>query len=218
PPPVLDVGIESDVGPHRLVVRLDCFQSALAIDIVEPFYEILDRVGADLGDLLDPVFVAQHRNNLLVEDLPGELTGLHEDDAAVFRIGVIAEVRAFVDEALPMGIDHDAPRVGVLLEVVADRKVTELGRIAVPAYGVAAGPVSRRHRADIERHADAVTCVETCAADLCQFPAGPQIARAHLAVRLEAAGGQHHAFCLDVYGATVVLDPDAFDAVVIGDE
>ena len=106
------------------------------------FYEILERVGADLGDLLDAVFVAQQSEYLLVEDLPGELTGLHEDDAAVFRVGVIAEVRALVDETFAIGIDHDAPRVGVLLEVVADRKVTELGRIAVPAYGVAAGPVS----------------------------------------------------------------------------
>ncbi len=146
------------------------------------------------------------------------MTRLHEDNAPVFRVGVVAEVRAFVDETLPIGIDHDAPWVGVLLEVVADRKVAELGRIAVPADGMASGPVSRRHRADFERHADAVACVETRAADLRQFPAGAKVARAHLAVRLETPGCEHHTLCLDVDRAAIVLDPDACDPVIAGDQ
>src|SRR6185503_767499 len=148
----------------------------------------------------------------------GELTRLHEDDAAVLRISVVAEVRTFVDEALPISIDHDAPGIGVLLEVIADRKVAEFRRVTVPADGVASGPVSRRHRADFERHADAVAGVETRAADLRQFPAGAQVARTHLAVRLETSGCEYHALCLDVDRAAVVLDPDAFDPVVAGDQ
>ena len=35
---------------------------------------------------------------------------------------------------------------------------------------------------------------------------------------LEAPGGEHYAFRLDVDGAAVVLYPYAFDTVVIGDE
>lgn len=30
-------------------------------------------------------------------------------------------------------VEHDAPRIGVLLEVVADREAAELRRVAVPA-------------------------------------------------------------------------------------
>ncbi len=37
--------------------------------------------------------------------------------------------------------------VGVFLEVVADGEVAELGCVAVPADGMAPGPVSGRHRA-----------------------------------------------------------------------
>ena len=54
---------------------------------------------ARLGDLLDAVLVALEMLHLLVENLPGELAGLLEHDAAVFRVGVVAEVRALVDEA-----------------------------------------------------------------------------------------------------------------------
>ena len=218
PPPVLDVRLKATSVRTALLVVALIVSSAFGVDVVEPFDKILERVGANLGNLLDPIFVAQHRNNFLVEDLPGELTRLHEDDAPVFRVGVVAKVRAFVDETLPIGIDHDAPWVGVLLEVVADRKVAEFGRIAVPADGMASGPVSRRHRADFQRHADAVSGVETRAADLRQFPAGAKVARAHLAIRLETPSCEHHALCLDFDCPAIVLDPDAFDPVVVGDQ
>ena len=58
------------------------------------------RVGGDLGDLADAVFVALQMLHLLVEDLPGELARLLQHHAAVFRVGVVAEVGALVDEAL----------------------------------------------------------------------------------------------------------------------
>ena len=38
--------------------------------------------------------------HLLVENLPGELARLLENDAAIFGVGVVAEIRALVDEAL----------------------------------------------------------------------------------------------------------------------
>ena len=58
---------------------------------------------------------------------------LLQHHAAVFRVGVIAEIGALVDEALAVGVDHDAERIGVLLEMVADREVAEFRRVAVPA-------------------------------------------------------------------------------------
>src|SRR4029079_6507164 len=92
----------------------------LGVDAVELAGELLDRIRRYLGDLADAVFVALQVLHLLVEDLPGELPGLLEDDAAVFRIGVIAEIGTLVEEALAGGIDHDRERIGVLLELVAD--------------------------------------------------------------------------------------------------
>ena len=45
---------------------------------------------------------------------------------------------------------------------------------------------------------------------------GPEIARAHLGVGLEAARGQHHAFGLHLVGLAALLDLDAVHAVVVG--
>ncbi len=127
---------------------------------------------------------------MLVENLPGELARLLEDDAAVFGVGVVAEVGALVDEAPAVRIDHDAERIGVLLEAVADREVAEFRRVEVPADRVAARPVAVRRGADVERHADAVAGVEARAAHLGELPAGPEIARAPFGVGFEAAARQ----------------------------
>ena len=86
---------------------------------------------------------------LAIEDLPGELSRLIEDHAAVFGVGVVAEIGAFVEEAVAAGVEHDAQGIGVLLEPVADGEVAELGRVAVPAHGVAAGPMAAGCRADV---------------------------------------------------------------------
>ena len=106
----------------------------------------------------------------------------------------------------------------MLLEIVADREVAEFRRVAIPADRMAARPVAGRHRADVQRHADAVAGVEARAADLGEIPAGPEIARAHLGIGLKAAGRQHHAFGPHLDGAAVMLHPHALDAVVIRDQ
>ena len=108
---------------------------------------------------LDAIFVAQQLHDFLVEDLPGELIGLVQDYAAVFRVGVIAEIGAFVDEAATSGIDHDARGIGVFLEVVADAEIAEFRRIIVPADRVASRPIAIDVGTDVHRHLDAVaTC------------------------------------------------------------
>jgi hypothetical protein len=43
--------------------------------------------------------------HFLIENLPRELTGLFQHDAAIFGISIIAEIRALVDEALALGVD-----------------------------------------------------------------------------------------------------------------
>ena len=51
-------------------------------------------------------FIALQVHRLLVEDLPGELMWLLEDQPAVLGVGVIAEIRDLVSEAQAVGIDH----------------------------------------------------------------------------------------------------------------
>src|SRR6266511_2222221 len=91
--------------------------------------------------------------HLRIEDLPGELPGLLEDRAAILRVGEDVEVGALVHEAAAVGVDEDAEGIAVLLELVADGELAELGRVPVPAAGVAARPVAEGVGADLEGHA-----------------------------------------------------------------
>src|SRR5205814_7915675 len=141
------------------------FERSLLVGVVELGHQLLQRIGGDLGHLLDAVLVAHLLLNLAVEDLPGELPGLLQDYATILRIRVIPEVRALVDEALALGVDVDAPWVGVLLEAIADREVAGFRGVAVPRHGVATRPVTVCRSADVERHADGVAGVEARAAN-----------------------------------------------------
>jgi hypothetical protein len=51
--------------------------------------------------------------NLRIKKLPSVTPGLLQHDATVFSIGVAAEVRAFVDEALAFGVHHHAEHVAM---------------------------------------------------------------------------------------------------------
>ena len=77
-----------------------------------------------------------------IEKLPRELHRLLQDDAAVFRVGVIADIGAFVDEALAVRVHHDGERIVVALVVVGRREVAEVRRVAFPADRVTARPVT----------------------------------------------------------------------------
>ncbi len=142
--PSLMLGLNGTFLRHRRVVLGDGLEELLGVHAFELFCELLERIGRHLGDLADAVLVALHVLDLGVEHLPGELVGLLQHDAAVFRIGVVAEVGALVDEALAVGVDEDAERIGMLLELVADREVAELGRVHLPLHRVAARPVAAR--------------------------------------------------------------------------
>jgi hypothetical protein len=97
----------------------------------------------------------------------------------------------------------------VLLELVADREIAELGRIHLPLHGVAARPVAPRRSADLGRHADAVAGVEARAAHLGEVPARPEVAGAPFRVSLEAAAGQHDRLGVHVAFRAVVADAHA---------
>src|SRR5262249_10569620 len=188
------------------------------VDAVELLGQILDCVGGHLGDLPDAVFVALQVLHLLVEDLPGKLARLLQDHAAVLGGGVIAEVGAFIDEALAGGVDHDGERIGVLLELVADREVAELGRVHLPPNRVAARPVAARARADLKRHADSVAGVEAGAAHLGEVPAGAEIAGAPFRVGLEATAGEYDRLAVKLAHLAVVADAHALDAGAVREQ
>ena len=117
---------------------------------------------------------------------------LPHDGAAETHIGQVAVVLALVHEPLAVQVHHDAERVAVLLEIIADGAVP-VGRGGdVPADGMAAGPVAVRPCAGLQRHADAVAGIVAGAAHPAEVPAVPEIARPHLGIGFEAAAGQHH--------------------------
>src|SRR5262245_15976568 len=101
------------------------------------------------------------------------------------------EVQAFVDVALALGVDEEAERIVVLLELVADREVAIGRRIDVPGDRMAARPVAVGPCPDVERHTQTSAHVEAGAAAFGELPILAEIARAHFGVRLEAATGKH---------------------------
>ena len=210
--PVLDVRIEWDVGADRRVPFPDGLEEFGGIHAVELLRKLLDRIRRHLGDLADLVFVAQQVLHFLIENLPGELTGLLQHHATIFGVGIIAEIRAFVDEALAHGVDQNAERIGMLLKLIADRKVSELGRVHLPLHGMATRPIAARARADLERHADAVAGIEARTAHFGEIPARPEIARAPFGVGLEAAAGEHHGSGAQFPDRAVLAHPHTFDA------
>src|SRR5207247_1934201 len=129
--------------------------------------------------------------------------------------GVVAEVGALVNEALALRVEVDAPGIGVLLELVADREVAELRGVSLPGHGVAARPVAGRLRADVERHADRVAGVEARAAHFGELPAGAQVARAPLGIRLKAACGEHYRPAFNFYGLPCFFQDHTVDSVII---
>ena len=167
--------------------------------------------------MFDAILAAQHGADFRVENLPRELARLAQDHRAVFRISEIAEVRAFIDEALAVGIDHHAERIGMLLEIVADRRSPKSGALRsqptawqpdqLPADG-----------ADIERHLQAIARIEPRAAHLRQIPAGAEIARAPFRVRFKSAAGEHHGPGRDLLRAPALAHAHALHATVVRDQ
>src|SRR5262249_45799764 len=85
-----------------------------------------------------------------------------------------------------------------------------LRRVHLPLHRVAAGPVAAGARADVDGHADSVAGVKPRAAHLRQVPAGPEIARTPLRIRLETAAREHDLFAAQLgFDAVVAHAPPA---------
>src|SRR5439155_402086 len=167
---------------------------------------------------LDPVLGAQQVEHLRIEDLPGELPGLLEDRAAVLRVGEAVEIGALVDEATAVGVDEDAEGIAMLLELVADVELAELGRVPIPAAGVTARPVAEGARADLQGHPEPVAGVEARAAYLGQLPARTEVTRPPLGVGLEAAAGEHDRPGGEIAKLSTAADPHAVHAHAVPQE
>src|SRR5580704_15319041 len=212
---VLDVRIEWHVGLHRGVPFLDGLDELGGVDAFELLRELLDGARRHLGDLADLVFVALQVLHLLVKDLPGELARLLQHHAAILGISVIAEIGALVDEALAGGVDQDAERIGVFLELIADGEIAELRRVHFPLHGMTARPVAARCGADVDRHADALAGVEARATHLGEIPARAEIARAPFRIGLKTAAGEHHRFRPQLAHLAVLAHANALDPVAV---
>ncbi len=77
-----------------------------------------------------------------------------------------------------------------------------------------ARPVPGRRRADLERHPVALPDIVARAAHLREVPAGAEIARPHLGIRLEPAAGQHDRLRAQIDKAPVAAHPHPGDAVI----
>src|SRR5437899_11451327 len=192
----LHSGVELTHGAHE----------ALDVDL-ELAREALERRVFGLRDLADPVLLSEQVHDLLIEDLERRAPWLLDDLATVLHVRVVAHVGALVDEALALDVDDDADGIRMLLEIVADLAVAVPRGVVVPLHGVTAAPVAPRLRADVERHADAVAGVVRGAAHAREVPVGPEVARTHLHVGLEAPGGEDDGVRLDRL-ASAVRGPD----------
>ena len=85
----------------------------------------------------------------------------------------------------------------MLLKLIAHRQIAKRRRVAVPAHGMAAGPVAIRHGADVERHFDAEAGVVTGAAHVREIPAWAEVLRAHGRIGFETAAGEDYCFGFD---------------------
>jgi len=75
------------------------------------------------GHLFDAVLIAQEWNSLLIENLNSSPKGLTHNLPAKFYVSVIAHIFTFVDETLSPHVDHDAPGIGMFLEIIQDEPV-----------------------------------------------------------------------------------------------
>ena len=142
--------------------------------------------------MLGAVLVQQQVGHLVVVDLPGKLTGLLQHQMTVLGVSEVADVCAFVEEAVAIAIDHEAEGIAMALEVGRDVQVAEIGGIALPADRVATRPVTMGLRPDPQGHGQAVAGVVLGASNLGQVPSLAQVAAAPLGIGLETTAGEHH--------------------------
>ena len=144
--------------------------------------------------VVEVVLAVEQVIDLGVEDLPGQVLRLFHDGAAELGVGVVAEVLALVDEALPVRVHHDAQEVADLAVVLAlemrQIEVAEVRRVEVHRRGVAAAEEAVRAGPELQRHLQALPLVVRGAAHLGLVPTLTDVAAAQGGIGLEAAAGE----------------------------
>src|SRR6185312_10122765 len=167
-------------------------QKLAAVNFVELSCELIERVRRHFAHMSRAILVTQQVGDFRVINLPGELSWLLKDGLAVLCVSVVPEVRALIDEAPTITVDHDAERIRMALVLGRQRQLTKILRISFPGDCVAPGPVTMWLRPSCNSHGQPITSIETGASDLGEVPTGSEIFRAPLCVGLEAATRQHH--------------------------
>ena len=103
---------------------------------IELSRQLLQRVRLTLRHLADAILIARHVVRLVVEYLHRHALRLLHHLTAVFGVGVVAPVGTLIDEALAVGVDHDADRIGMLLVIVEHDAIAERWRAEVPLHGM----------------------------------------------------------------------------------
>jgi len=79
------------------------------------------------------IFLVQEWGALRVVDLPGDLAGLSQNDAAELGVSHSAHVGSLINEPFAARVDHDAVEIVVTLEHGAVSELVDIGCIQIPA-------------------------------------------------------------------------------------
>src|SRR5690606_25298537 len=162
-----------------------------------------------LGNAPRAIFVGEQVKHLAVIDLPGHLARLTKHFLPVFGVGVIAEIRAFIDEAVAGRVDDDTESIAVALVLRRYGHVAEIFGVTFPGRGVTARPMAIGLCSCLQGHRQPIAGVVPTAAHLREIPAWPEIAGAPLRIALETAAGKDDGSRVDPAHLVVDLDDDA---------
>ena len=130
--PILDIGIKSDSALDRSVVLAHRLQKPGGIYVFHARDQFFQGVRLHLGGAARFVFLVQQVRHLRIEHMPRITSRLLQHNAPVLGVGVISKVRTLIDEALTLGVNHQAERIAVAAERSARVEHTEIRRIALP--------------------------------------------------------------------------------------
>src|SRR5262249_16258904 len=106
-----DIGIERHVTFDSSIVFAHRFQELLGVHVLHLSDKVLEGIGAYFRRRPCLIFRVQQMKQLRIEYLPRIAPRLRQHHAAYSGIGQITKIRAFVNKAPSIRIDHDAERI-----------------------------------------------------------------------------------------------------------
>src|SRR4051812_38592042 len=104
----------------------------------------------------------------------------------------MTDIRALVDKAPAIGIDHQTQRIRVPLKYITEGDIAGVWGVGVSADRVTSRPMAVRRGADVERHAQSVSGIKPRAANLDNIPAWSEIAGTPFRVGFESSACQNY--------------------------